>query len=281
MADISAATWSETDASNTASPPDGDPEGQLPSTVNNSLRAIRGAIKRWYDHSGPTLVSAGTANAQTLTYAVAPTAYVTGDVYSFTVGTALTNTGATTLNVNGLGAKNIFIGSTTLQGGELREAQLITVGYDGTQFQLLRGIVPAVGGFTPSNPTGVVGAAVMMGLGSTCTITPRVSGLIGIWLTGDLGTNATAGTTMIVQLKYGTGTAPVNGAAVTGTSAGAATTLTLTSYTSGDRYPFSACGHVSGLTVGTAYWIDISLSASGGGTGTSQNLSMIVRESPR
>lgn len=253
----------------------------MPSKVNDSARAFQGAVKRFYDRVSATKVSGGTANVQTLTYDVAPAAYVTGDRFTFTVGTGLTNTGATTLNVNGLGAKNIFIGPNTLQGGELQQAQAIDVVYDGTQFQLIRGIVPAAIGFTPGNPTGRAGTAVMMGIGSTCTITPEVSGEIQISLVGDLGTNATAGTTMVVQLRYGSGTAPVNGAAVTGTAAGSAVTLLLTSYTSGDRYPFSCVGHVSGLTVGTAYWIDISLSASGGGTGTSQNLSMTVRESPR
>lgn len=47
MSDISA--WSVTDASNTAATPDGWPEGQAPSSVNDCGRAMMGAIKRWYD----------------------------------------------------------------------------------------------------------------------------------------------------------------------------------------------------------------------------------------
>lgn len=280
MADIQSASWSETDASNNSAPPAGFPEGQLPSTVNDSARAVMGAIRRFYDHINPIIVSQGSANAQTLTYAVAPAAYVTGDRYTFIVGSALTNTGATTLNVNGLGAKNILIGSNALQGRELRESQVIDVSYDGTQFQLLRGIVPAAAGFIPNNPTGVSGAAVMMGIGSTCTITPKVSGEIQISLTGDLGTGTSSGTIFRAQLRYGTGTAPANGTAVSGTAVGSELNFTVTAYTSGDRFPFSLFGHVTGLTIGTAYWIDISLSCSTG-TGTSQNLSMLVRESPR
>lgn len=272
--------FNQADASNNSGTDPSWAESMLPSKVNDSARALQGALKRWHDHVGPTLDSGGSANVQTLTYTVAPTAYVTGDLYGFMVGAGLTNTGATTLNVNGLGAKDIFIGSTTLQGGELRENQFVLVGYDGTQFQLLRGIVPASGGFTPGNPTGVAGAAVMMGIGATCAITPRVSGEILISLSGDQGNSSAGIGPNVVQLRYGTGTAPVNGAAVTGTAAGSAISLTLTNSASGDRHPFSCCAHVTGLTVGTAYWIDISLSSTIG-TSTAQNLSMIVRESPR
>lgn len=83
------------------------------------------------------VTSGGTANAQTVTYSPAPSAYVTGALYSFIVGSGLTNTGATTLNVNGLGAKNIYIGALPLAGGELQAGTVAAVFYDGTEFQLL------------------------------------------------------------------------------------------------------------------------------------------------
>jgi hypothetical protein len=237
-----------------------------------------GAVKRSYDHLNATAVSAGTANVQTLTYTVAPTAYVAGDCYAFRVG--LTNTGATTLNVNGLGAKNVLIGASALAGGELQIGQVAVVHYDGTSFQLVHAQKPASAGFAVSNPVGVAGAAVMMGIGGACTITPTVSGEIGIWLTGDIGTGTTAGTVIRVQLYFGTVTAPTNGAAVTGTATGSSINFTMTGYTANDRYPFSAYAHVTALTAGVAYWIDISLSATTG-TATAQNMEMIVRETPR
>jgi hypothetical protein len=52
MSDVSA--WSATDASNTAATPDGWPEGQPPSSVNDCARAMMGAIKRWYDGATKT-----------------------------------------------------------------------------------------------------------------------------------------------------------------------------------------------------------------------------------
>ena len=47
MGDIS--TWNPVDNSNTTAPPDGWPEGMAPSAVNNSARAMMGAVRRWYD----------------------------------------------------------------------------------------------------------------------------------------------------------------------------------------------------------------------------------------
>ena len=47
MADISA--WSPVDESNNQPPPDGFPEGMAPSGLNNGMRAVMGAVRRWYD----------------------------------------------------------------------------------------------------------------------------------------------------------------------------------------------------------------------------------------
>jgi hypothetical protein len=132
--------YSETDASNNTGSDPGWPEGMAPSRVNDAARALQGALKRDWDRRGPTVTSGGTANAQTLTYSVAPTAYVQGDSYCFIVGASLTNTSSVTLNVNGLGAKAVTkLGTTALQGGELVAGAVACVQYDGTQFQLLTG----------------------------------------------------------------------------------------------------------------------------------------------
>jgi hypothetical protein len=47
MSDVD--TWSPIDESNTAPPPNGWPEFMLPSAVNNSARAMMGAVRRMYD----------------------------------------------------------------------------------------------------------------------------------------------------------------------------------------------------------------------------------------
>src|ERR1019366_2328305 len=104
MSDIESTNFSETAASNNAAPPDGWPEGQNPSTVNNCARENMGAIKREWNRSHPTVTSAGT-NTVTLAYTTAPAAYVQGQQFSFIAG--VTNTSAVTLNVNGLGPKAV------------------------------------------------------------------------------------------------------------------------------------------------------------------------------
>lgn len=78
----------------------------------------------------------GSAN----TYAIAPspsiTSYSAGQEFTFKVSNA--NTSSSTLNVNSLGAKNIYkFGSETLASGDLPANSIQTVVYDGTQFQLI------------------------------------------------------------------------------------------------------------------------------------------------
>ena len=133
-ADIGAATWNEIDGSNNSAPPAGWAAGMAPNQVAPTARAMMGGIKRFYDHINPSITSGGTANAQTLTYPVSPTAYVLGDRYMFFGGTE--NTGATTLDINGLGARAIQLNAGPLTGGEIKTGRLAEVVFDGAQFQL-------------------------------------------------------------------------------------------------------------------------------------------------
>lgn len=112
----------------------------------------------------------------------------------------------------------------------------------------------------PGNPASTTSASlVMMGLGSTCKITPGSSGKTFVSITGGAAT-LVAAVIGNVGVRYGTGTAPVNGAAVTGTrwagvgdkqfkSSGVATTEDSLAFTD-----------LLTLTPATAYWFDIALS---------------------
>jgi hypothetical protein len=88
--------------------------------------------------SGPLwgATSSGTATAYTITLSPAITAYAAGQRFLFVAHTS--NTGTATLNVNGVGAKNIFLASNNTAAGigYIRSGQLCEVVYDGTQFQL-------------------------------------------------------------------------------------------------------------------------------------------------
>lgn len=121
------------------SPPDVDlPMGghKFTNVGNASARNQFAAVAQVQDGAviwGGT--SGGSANAQTITLSPAITAYAAGQTFRFIAGN--TNTGATTLNVNGVGAKNIYKnGAVALIGGELVSGGIISVVYDGTQFQL-------------------------------------------------------------------------------------------------------------------------------------------------
>ena len=77
----------------------------------------------------------GAANVYTLTLAPSIAVYVAGQRFVFKV--PVTNTGASTLNVDALGAKSILKAvSTALSGGELVLNDIVSVVYDGTNFQL-------------------------------------------------------------------------------------------------------------------------------------------------
>lgn len=80
--------------------------------------------------------TAGTGDAYTVTLTPAPIAYYAGLQVRFK--TDRTNTGASTLNVNSLGAKSIRkCGDTNLAAGDLLNGAVYEAIYDGTNFQLL------------------------------------------------------------------------------------------------------------------------------------------------
>lgn len=140
--DISASTWSENAANNTTAGATGWTAGSAPTSAYTVIRDKMAAIKRWWNRAGPTVTSGGSANAQTLTYGVAPNNYTQGDTYTFIAG--FSNSGATTLNVNALGAKAVTKnGATPLAGGEILVGAVVTCMYDGTQFQLTDGVLSA------------------------------------------------------------------------------------------------------------------------------------------
>ena len=78
------------------------------------------------------------SGTDTLTGSVTPalTAYAAGNLFSFVV--ANTNTGAVTINIDGVGSKSITrTGSTALVAGDMVAGEVVLIEYDGTRFQLL------------------------------------------------------------------------------------------------------------------------------------------------
>lgn len=130
--DISQSNWNEVDDNNVVAAPDGAPEGMPPSGVNNTLRAMMGAIKRWYDQSIPRATDGtGTSTAYTLGYGAVPTALADGMTFLVAFDKGCGN--APTLDVNSLGAKPLYkwaFGSwVALAAGDLLAGQIVRVSY--------------------------------------------------------------------------------------------------------------------------------------------------------
>jgi hypothetical protein len=127
---------------------------------------------------------------------------------------------------------------------------------------------------TPANPSGISSASAEM-LGLAGAITPTRSGTILVMISGDA--TVINGATGKLQLAYGTGSAPANAAAATGTVAGGLVVLKNTGSSSAN-FPWALHAIVAGLTVGTAYWLDVQATAVASNTITPENISISVVE---
>ncbi len=106
------------------------------------------------------VVDTGVADAYVITLRPAPLVYTAGLEATFQAVNA--NTGASTINVNGLGVKSIKKNvSTALAAGDILANQIITLIYDGTNFQLYAptsggsGSITADSGLTANTSTNV------------------------------------------------------------------------------------------------------------------------------
>jgi len=81
------------------------------------------------------LTSVSGTNTITATGPTSMSAYATNQIFKITP--AATNTGAATLNISSVGAKNIFFGGAACIGGELVSGVPALVIYDGTQFNIV------------------------------------------------------------------------------------------------------------------------------------------------
>lgn len=86
---------------------------------------------------GYVVDTSGAANTITIAPSPATTAYATGQTWR--VKLATTNTGATTITVNGLASKNVLRqGAAALAPRDLVSGEIVYLTYDGTQFILQR-----------------------------------------------------------------------------------------------------------------------------------------------
>ena len=115
--------WSTTASSNSNSDATINwAENQSAASVNNSSRAMMAIVAGWRDAMGGAKVSAGSANAYTLTTGLSLSSYSNGLLLAFEANH--TNTGAATIAIDGLAAKAII----TPAGSALNANQIVAAG---------------------------------------------------------------------------------------------------------------------------------------------------------
>lgn len=124
------------------------------------------------------------SGTDTITGSMTPalTAYAAGQMFYFVA--AGDNTGAVTLNINSLGAKNVTKnGTTALAAGEIKSGQTVAVIYDGTRFQIVNPALVSLTGYT-----GATNTALGVNAGDSLT-----SGAQNTFVGAEAGTAVTTG----------------------------------------------------------------------------------------
>lgn len=158
---------SKTAASNTSFEGSTWAEGWLPSSVNNSGRALIAGIKKWQEDMGGALTSGGSANSLNLTTNSVITSLVDGIDLGFVA--LNTNTAACTLNVDTLGQRAIrkitetSVNDTALEVNDIRAGGHYIVRYDASANA-------GAGAWLLLNPTTRGGS---LSITATGTTTPR------------------------------------------------------------------------------------------------------------
>jgi len=123
--------WSATAGSNTSVGGVSIAEGWSPADVNNAIRGLMAEIPDWRAVVEAALTSAGTADDQTITTAQSIGSYAVPLVVWFKAGSGLTNTGAFTVAIDGLAAKNVkLVDSSTPHAGAVTAAGVYGLAYE-------------------------------------------------------------------------------------------------------------------------------------------------------
>ncbi len=132
-------SWSPTAASNTAVDGIDIAENCSPANLNNADRAIMANVAALRDLLGGAATTGGSGNAQTLTSGLTLLSYAQGLLIGFEAG--FSNTGAATLNVDGLGPKTI----KTPAGADLSSAMITAGGIYLVAYEATAGVFILIG----------------------------------------------------------------------------------------------------------------------------------------
>jgi hypothetical protein len=139
-----------TDANNTGRWPD----GMNGRDINNSGRAMEGYLARWFQDWNGSVVASGSSNAYAITSNRTIASLVNNTVMWWRANH--TNTGAATLALNGLTAKDIVRATgAALTAGDITSGQIVGVYYNSTLDDWVL-ITPAVQGTASESATGLI-----------------------------------------------------------------------------------------------------------------------------
>ncbi|CAB4192613.1 hypothetical protein UFOVP1244_46 [uncultured Caudovirales phage] len=159
--DISSSNWRDVDASNVQPAPDGAPEQMFPSGVNNTMRAMMGATKRFWQRINGTTTATINGNDYTVPYSVPAPSLVSGEIFTFRAPSA--NTGPANLNVGIGGSRPIVKQSTTgtvpLDSSDIVTGAYIMAAWDSVSSQFVAVNIPAVSDNTIRSASAVVYAS--------------------------------------------------------------------------------------------------------------------------
>lgn len=104
-------------------------EGQAPSTVNNSARAMMAELAKWLKDITGAIVAGGTGNAITLTTNMGPASHAQPLMLAFEA--SATNTGATTVTIDALTSRDVKrTDGSALRAGDIVSGGLYLIGYE-------------------------------------------------------------------------------------------------------------------------------------------------------
>lgn len=155
---------------------------------------------------GATTIATVTGT-DTLTGTLTPAlnAYATGNKFSFIA--VNTNTGAATINLNGLGAKNITkSGTTALVAGDIVSGQVYLIEYDGTRFQLINPSTSSSVSSITFGSTGLTPSTATSGAVTVAGTLAVANGGTGVTTSTGSGANALATSPTLVTPILGTPT---------------------------------------------------------------------------
>lgn len=156
--------------------------------LNNGQRGLVGDIGMYRNDTSGKHTTGGTANAYTVTLESVPTALADGLGFSAIIH--VVNTGATTINVNSIGAKKVLYKTVAMSAGELVAGQVYRFSYDASADSAagawlvenpspVAASLPTYAASDITNDSGVVGATVDLALNQLDTDKLEASDIAG------------------------------------------------------------------------------------------------------